>query len=56
MLYPLKFKPVLFSKIWGGNRIKKLRPECENLDNIGESWEVSAVDGCCSEVENGFLA
>ena len=56
MLYPLKFKPILFSKIWGGKKIKSLRSEGENLENIGESWEVAAVNGYCSVVENGFLA
>ena len=56
MLYPLKFKPILFPKIWGGNRIKALCSVTENLENIGESWSVSAVEGYCSEVENGFLA
>jgi len=56
MLYPLKFKPILFPKIWGGNKIKKHCSEGEKLENIGESWEVSAVEGYCSEVENGFLA
>jgi len=56
MLYPLKFKPILFPKIWGGNRIKKLYPESAALENVGESWEISAVDGHFSEVANGFLA
>jgi len=56
MLYPLKFNSVLFPKIWGGNKLKKLRSEGEKLENVGESWEVSAVDGYCTEAANGFLA
>ena len=55
MLYPLKFEPVLKPIIWGGEEIctfKNLRP-CP--DNIGESWELSAVAGTVSIVDNGDL-
>lgn len=55
-LYPLKFKPVLKDKIWGGQKLSqnygKVAP---TLPNIGESWEISGVDGEESEVVNGFL-
>jgi mannose-6-phosphate isomerase len=54
-MYPLKFKPILFSKIWGGNKIKNIHPEGAALENIGESWEISAVDGACSVAADGFL-
>ncbi len=57
MLYPIKFRPQYFEKIWGGNKIKTfLKKNVKNLCNCGESWEVSGIDGKVSEVENGFLA
>lgn len=61
-LYPLKFKPILKSRVWGGTalvgRFGKELPADGEADGtrIGESWEVSAIDGDCSEVANGFLA
>jgi len=55
-LYPLKFKPILHEKIWGGNRLKKLlNKDIDNLPNCGESWEISSVEGKISEVNNGYL-
>ncbi len=56
-LYPLKFTPLYFEKIWGGNRLKTvLGKDFGSLPNCGESWEISAVEGNVSEVSNGFLA
>ena len=43
-LYPIKFVPVLKEKIWGGNSLaKNYGKKAEGLNNIGESWEISAV-------------
>jgi mannose-6-phosphate isomerase len=56
-LYPLKFEPILKDKVWGGNALAKLyNKNAGNLPNIGESWEVSAVQGNLSVVSNGYLA
>jgi mannose-6-phosphate isomerase len=56
-LYPLKFKPIYRDKIWGGNRLKSvLGKDYGDLPNCGESWEISAIEGFVSEVDNGFLA
>ncbi len=56
MLYPLKFKPIYKERIWGGRKIEtafgKKLPEGEK---IGESWELSGVDGDVSVVSNGQL-
>ncbi len=56
-LYPLKFEPVLKEKIWGGttlaNHYNKKR---DKPANIGESWELSALQDDESIVTNGFLA
>jgi mannose-6-phosphate isomerase len=55
-LYPLKFKPILHEKIWGGNRLKELlNKDIDNLPNCGESWEISSVEGKISVVNNGYL-
>jgi mannose-6-phosphate isomerase len=56
-LYPLKFKPILKDKIWGGKKLKTvLNKDFSPLPNAGESWEISGVDGDISEVCNGNLA
>lgn len=56
-LYPLKFKPILKDKIWGGDKLKTvLNKDFSPLPNAGESWEISGVEGDVSEVSNGFLA
>ncbi len=55
-LYPLKFKPQHFEKIWGGQKLKTvLNKDFGNLPNSGESWEVSAVKDNVSVIANGFL-
>ncbi|MFK5890873.1 MAG: mannose-6-phosphate isomerase [Flavobacteriaceae bacterium] len=51
--YPLKFKPILQEKIWGGTKLKTLLKKDSDKNNIGESWEVSAVDNNISIVANG---
>lgn len=52
-MYPLKFEPVLKQTLWGGDKIIPFKHLNENLPNVGESWEVSAVDGSESVVANG---
>ena len=56
MLYPLKFRPILKERIWGGDYL------CLNLGKgndlnakIGESWEISSVKDNISVVSNGIL-
>ncbi len=60
-LYPLKFQPILKTKIWGGNRLVKeyskfYDPE-EEIDpsHIGESWEIVDLGDDSSMVSEGFL-
>ena len=55
LLYPLKFSPVLKSTIWGGNKLKTVLNKESKEDKIGESWEISGVQGDISLVSNGFL-
>ncbi|MDR1154659.1 MAG: class I mannose-6-phosphate isomerase [Bacteroidales bacterium] len=54
-LYPLKFKPVLKERIWGGARLKTVLGKKATMEHCGESWELSGVPGDVSVVANGFL-
>lgn len=56
MLYPLKFRPIHKNKLWGGDRLKNYcrHGGCEAA-RVGETWDVSAIEGSESVVENGFL-
>lgn len=54
-LYPIKFRPILKDKIWGGQKLNLLLQKESNLPNVGESWEISDVDGDTSMVINGGL-
>ncbi|HPK30415.1 MAG TPA: class I mannose-6-phosphate isomerase [Bacteroidales bacterium] len=61
-LYPLKFQPILKTKVWGGNRLVKEYgkypdPEEEiDLSHIGESWEIADMGDESTMVSEGFLA
>ena len=55
-LYPLKFKPLFFEKIWGGQKIRTiLGKDFGRLANCGESWELSGVEGRNTKISNGSL-
>ena len=53
MLYPMKFHPILKEKIWGGNKLKSILNKPTEVDNIGESWEISTVGDDISIIANG---
>lgn len=53
-VYPIKFSPILKEKIWGGNKLNKVLGKPSIGDNVGESWEISDVNGNVSVVNNGF--
>jgi len=53
-LYPLKFKPILKEKVWGGDKLYHLFGKSQ-LKNTGESWELSGVENNISLVANGSL-
>ncbi|HNW57986.1 MAG TPA: mannose-6-phosphate isomerase [Bacteroidales bacterium] len=57
-LYPLKFKPALKEKVWGGDALvtRYNKKPAGSSNNIGESWELSAVSGNLSVISNGKLA
>ena len=51
----LKFNPILKDKIWGGEKLKNLLNKTTDRSDIGESWEISDVEGDTSVVSNGAL-
>ncbi len=54
MLYPLKFNPILKETIWGGNYLYKELGKGDKPDaKVGETWEISSVEGNVSVVSNG---
>lgn len=53
--YPLKFTPILKDKIWGGNKLVDILHKKSDLKNLGESWEISDVEGNISVVSNRNL-
>lgn len=54
-LYPIKFEPILKERIWGGEKLIKTFKKESIKTNIGESWEISDVEGDISVVANGIL-
>lgn len=54
-LYPLKFQPILKKRIWGGNKLATVLNKQTDSNCIGESWEVSDVEGDTSVIINGSL-
>ncbi|MBR3407055.1 MAG: class I mannose-6-phosphate isomerase [Bacteroidales bacterium] len=55
-MYPLKFQPLLTPFVWGGQKIAPYKGIESKEKNIGESWELSGVEGLVSVVANGPLA
>jgi len=52
-VYPIRFNPIFKEKIWGGNKLKDVLSKDTNKQDVGESWEISDVNGNVSEVSNG---
>src|SRR5664279_3303235 len=56
-LYPLKFEAVLKEKVWGGNAlVSRFNKKSTGSQQVGESWELSAIEDNQSVISNGFLA
>ena len=55
-MYPLKFKPILKTIVWGGEKIAPYKEIETGQKHIGESWELSGVHGNESVVAEGPLA
>ncbi|MFA6335037.1 MAG: type I phosphomannose isomerase catalytic subunit [Bacteroidales bacterium] len=55
-LYPIKFYPILKERVWGGiTLVKSYNKQTTSSKPIGESWEISGVQGDISLISNGFL-
>ena len=52
----LKFKPLLKTTIWGGEKIVPFKHLDSNEKQVGESWEVSGVKDNESIVAEGDYA
>lgn len=54
-LYPLRFQEVYKEIIWGGNRIYRYKGTPAPAEGIGETWEISPMEGDASIVAEGPL-
>ena len=52
----MKFRPILKTVVWGGEKIAPFKGIETDQKNIGESWELSGVKGNESVVANGEFA
>lgn len=55
-MYPLKFQPIAKEKLWGGSKLRDVLGKEFKGESIGESWELSGVEGNVSIVANGNMA
>ena len=53
IMKPLKFKPILKTVVWGGEKIAPYKGIETEQKHIGESWELSGVPGSESIVADG---
>lgn len=58
-MYPIKFKPILKEKVWGGKRLLDIKKgslsHADTSKDYGESWDLSGLEGNVSVAANGFL-
>ena len=54
-LYPLCFVPNYHYRIWGGDKLQKILKKKTSQNQVGESWELSAVENSETEVAEGEL-
>lgn len=53
---PLRFRPYYKSVLWGGNRIAAFKGISSQNELVGESWEISGLEGFLSVVSDGEYA
>ncbi|MBQ8858867.1 MAG: class I mannose-6-phosphate isomerase [Clostridia bacterium] len=53
MRYPMKLRPAMKYRIWGGEKLKNKYGKTADIDRLGETWELSVRDDGMSVVENG---
>lgn len=54
-LYPLRFDPIFCYRMWGGEKLKTLLKKSYTESSVGESWEISSVEGFQTKVAEGPL-
>lgn len=54
-LYPLQFDPIFKERLWGGSKLKTVLDKSISSHKIGESWEISTVEGDVSTIANGVM-
>lgn len=50
----LRFNPIIKQTIWGGEKIARLKHMTTDLTNIGETWEVSGLEGSETTIRGGM--
>lgn len=53
--FPLTFTPILKERIWGGDKLTTVFKKGSEKSGIGESWELSDVEGDVSVVSTGVF-
>lgn len=54
-MQPIKFQPLLKQTLWGGDKIVTFKHLDSQLENVGESWEISGVKDNETIVKEGPL-
>ena len=56
-MYAIKFKPIYYERIWGGDSISKVLNRTIDIksNQIGESWDIVDRKEACSVVSNGYF-
>lgn len=53
--YALRFQPIFKERLWGGQKLRTVLHKPITQGHIGESWELSDVEGDVSVIANGIL-
>jgi mannose-6-phosphate isomerase len=53
--YPITFYPIIKERIWGGTKLHTFLNKKIEIDNAGESWEISTVSNDVSIANDGFF-
>lgn len=54
-MQPIKFEPLLKQTLWGGDKIVPFKHLDSQMENVGESWEISGVKDNETIVKDGPL-
>jgi mannose-6-phosphate isomerase len=56
LLYPIRFNPIIKERVWGGTRlVQEFGKQYTGDSPVGESWEISGIEGDTTVISNGFL-